>query len=547
MRKLSIAFIILLFVNNSFAQKKIPPDRPKLVIGIVIDQMRYDYIYRYWDKFGENGFKKLFNEGTFCHNTKYNYLLTESAPGYATIVTGTSPSEHGIVSNQWYHRLKKEFQYCVRDQKVRGIGFGAESGRVSPKRMLSSGFMDELRLSNFKQSKVISVAMNDFAAVLSGGHLANAAYWYDNKTGNWVSSSYYQNNLPDWVVKFNAKKFTDIYISHGWDLLLDKNQYNQSMADNNSYEYGFDGHSHVFPYDLQKFFKKEGYEILKFTPYGNTYTKDFAISALVNENLGQDEFPDFLSIGFSACGHVSDIFGIRSLEMEDMYLRLDKDLEHLLKSIDELVGKENVLVYLTADHGASDHPSFLKDVKMPGNVFNMSSTLAVLKSYLRAIYGEGEWILAYYNRQIYLNQVLIEDSKIPLEEIQTRIAQFLVQFTGIANAVTATTFQTTNFTKGILEKSQNSYNQERSGDIILNFAPGWTENDAIRSKKTISSQYSAYSYDTHVPLIWYGWKIKRININRTISITDIAPTLSLFLKIPYPNACVGEPILELLN
>jgi hypothetical protein len=538
-------FFILIFifwVNTVSAQKNSFPERPKLVITIVIEQMRYDFLSRYWNKFGDDGFKRLIGEGTSCTDANYNYLLTQSAAGYASIATGTEPSQHGIIGDKWYERLKKNIKYCTFDQNTKSVGTNSVSGQMSPYELLCTTLGDELRISNFKQSKVIGISPKDYAAILPAGHLGNAAYWLDPTTGNWISSSYYQQILPDWVQRFNEKKFPDVYLQKDWTTFLPIEKYTESLNDNNSYEKGFRGGKTTFPYSLTELFQKAGnYDILNYTPFGNIYTKDFAISAIVNEDLGKDDCTDFLSIGFSACGNVNTLFGIRSVETEDMYIRLDQDLGFFLNFVNDYVGLNNTLIIVTSDRGVSDSPEFLHDIKIPSGTFNAGSGMYLLNSYLRALYGQGDWVQAFFDQQIYLNRDLIEDSKLSLTGIQQQIASFMVGFEDITSAMASSTFDTQNFTHGMIQKAQNSYNQKRSGDVILNLAPG---RNIIYSdsQDALPVRFSAYSNDTHVPLIWFGWKIKHSIIDFPVSLSDVAPTLSGMLKIAFPNASTGTPI-----
>ena len=548
MKKISFLFLLILISNSFlFSQNKKNPKKPRLVVGIVVEQMRYDYIYRYWDKYCDKGFKKLINEGTFCKNMHYNYLLTNSSSGYASITTGTTPAFHGIVSDFWFVRLQKEQKYCVEDKKTTLIGISSSKIGKSPINMISSTWSDELRISNYKNSKVISISMKDYAAVLSGGILANEAYWFDDETGYWITSSYYTDGLKEWVQLFNNKKFPDVYLNREWDTFFDKKDYHESLHDENSYELGFDGQK-SFPYDLsllkEKYF---GYSILKYTPHGNTYTNDFALFTIIKEYLGKDEYTDFLSISYASTGYISDIFGIRSIEIEDTYIRLDKDIAHLIASLEDLVGKENVLIYLTSDRGASDSPDFSYDINMGGHYFDTKSAIVILRSYLRAIYGPGNWVQAYYNGQIYLDRTLIQDSKISLAEIQESAANFFVQFSGVSNAVATSSFQNSGFAEGIMSMAKNCFNQERSGDIFINLAPGWGVKAEENIKSSLSARNSSYNDNTHVPLIMYGWKIPHKEIYTKKEIIDIAPTISYFLNISQPNTCVGEPIFELFE
>ncbi len=542
-----ISFFLILLPTLIYGQnhKKIPSEKPKLIIGIVIDQYRYDNIYRYWDKYEEGGIKRMVQFGTYCKNASYDYLINETAVGHATIGTGTLPSHHGIISNNWYVRLKDEVVNCVEDDRVHSLGGNYESSRYSPHRLLSSTFGDELKLANNLRSKVIGVALDNNAAILSAGHSADYAFWYDDETGNWVTSTYYVDSLPDWIVEFNDKRFPDTYLERLWEPLLPIEAYIESVNDTNDLELGLKGQN-VFPYDLKKISllpgNKKDYKILKMTPFGNMLTKDFAITAIFNEELGKDSYTDLIMIGFSANEYIGKYFGANSVEMEDAILRLDRELAHFIRFIDEFVGEENALFFLTSDHGLSYHPEFLQRNKIPSGEFKPFSALSLLASYLNVIYGKGEWIKYYYAQQLYLNHELIEDSEISLSEIQDRVAQFLIQFSGVSNAVTSYTLQTANFSEGIFHKIQNGFHQKRSGDVIINLAPGWVEKVDEQS-----SYHSSYVGDNYVPLIFYGWKIKRAEINRPVKMIDIAPTLSYFLEIARPNASNGNIILELVE
>ncbi len=541
MKFLFITIFTIIFNVNISAQDSYNPEKPKLIIGIVVEGMRYDYLLRYWNRFGDKGFKKLINKGVLCKNAQYEYLITQSSSGYATIVTGTQPSEHGIIGNYWHNRFRNKKVYSIKDDKVKSVGNCWTNIGKSPKNMFVSTFSDELKISDFKLSKVIAVSSKDYAAVLSAGHLGNGAFWFDKKTGSWVSSSYYFKQLPHWVSRFNDKKIADIYLSREWSTLLLQNKYKESLSDNNSYEKGFTETSRTFPYNLQELRAVwEDYDLLNHTPFGNTFTKDFAISAIVNEDLGKDNYTDFLSISFTANANIAKLFGIRSIEIEDAYLRLDKDLEHFFKFIDDYIGDDNILIYLTADRGDNDSPEFLNGINMPGAYINMKSTISLTKSYLRALYKKGGFIQSYYNNQIYLERSIIEDYKMSLTEVQQKAAGFLINFKGITHVVTSNDLDTKNYTKGILLKAQNSYQKKRSGDIILNFAPGYKVKNELNSG-------SGYRYYTHVPLIWYGWKIKKGIITKPVSIIDIAPTISDFLNISYPNASTGKPIEGLIK
>jgi predicted AlkP superfamily pyrophosphatase or phosphodiesterase len=541
--------VLFLFLINRACipqdNTRIPSENPRLIIGIIVSQMRSDYIYRFWDKYEEKGFKKLITRGTYCKNASFNYLLSQEGVGHATIATGALPASHGIVSKEWYLSLQDKIVQSVEDEKYNTVGGSYESGKYSPENLMCTTFSDELRLSNNMKSKVFGISLNPAPAILSSGHIANDVYWFDEKTGNWVTSTYYADSLPSWVKDFNSRKFQDIYLEREWNTVLPASSYTESLPDNNKYEKGIKGQI-VFPYNLYELAnvkkRKPDYNILKSTPFGNSFVKDFAISVIVNEDLGKDDYPDVLNICFTSTENIGSLFGPNSVEVEDAFLRLDQELAHFLNFIDETIGKENVLIYLTSDHGISHMPDYLNDFKIPAGYFNEKGAVALLKSALSNVYGQGDWVKAYNSQQVYLNRTLIEDANIPLNEIQDYTARFLLQFSGVANTVTSTTLQTTNFSGGIFEKIQNGFNQKRSGDVIINLKSGWIE----KGEESSNAGFS-YAYDSRIPLIWYGWKIGRNTILKPVDIRDIAPTISAFLNITYPNACTGNPVLELIK
>lgn len=543
-KTLYLFLFAVIFINELINAQDplVPPEKPKLIIGIVISEMRFDYLNRYWDKMGEGGFKRLVNNGVNCRNVHHDYLIAESGAGFATISTGAYPEVHGIVSDYWYDRLKNSVVFCIESDKSSTTGGAYDEGRFSPERMLAGTLSDQVRIASQFQSKSFSVSLDPKAAILSGGHAANAAFWYDNQKGSWISSSYYSDTLASWVNEFNAKNLAGIYLDGIWEPLIPLGLYTESVADDSEFETGL-GNRRVFPYDLKTISPvrkgKRDYEVLKYTPFGNTFTKDFAIAAIVNENLGKGKFTDWLNVCFSATSFIGEKFPVRSVEMEDTYLRLDKDLEHFLNFIDEQLGMRNVLIYLSSENAKADNPSYLTGNGIPSGYFDYNGAMALLRTYLNLIYGSGEWIRFYYAQQIFLNRQLIEDSRLSLKDVQERIAGFMVQFEGVSNSLTATQLLSNNYTRGYFEKIQKSYCQKRSGDILIHLSPGWVE------KGIDSKSASSLHFDTHVPLIFYGWKIGRANVTRPISVTDIMPSLSVFLDISKPGSVEGNIITEL--
>ena len=339
--------------------------KPKLVVGIVVDQMRYDYLTRFESKLGEGGFKRMMREGFNCKNNHFNYVPTYTGPGHTSVYTGTTPKYHGIISNNWYDKDLKTSVYCAQDDSVSSVGTEGKAGKMSPHRMLTTSFADENRLFTQMRGKTIGIAIKDRGAILPAGHTANAAYWFHGMDeGVWITSTFYREDLPDWVKTFNASRSVDSYFKV-WDTFMPIESYIESGSDLNDFERGFTGKSTAtFPYDLASLKSENGgYDILKTTAYGNSMTLDFALAALKGEALGQDDDTDVLAVSFSSTDYVGHNFGVNSKEVEDTYVRLDRDLETReysfhnkeLKSLDqptsihqEIKPKEDFLFYVVA-------------------------------------------------------------------------------------------------------------------------------------------------------------------------------------------------------
>jgi arylsulfatase A-like enzyme len=543
--RIIVLSIILAAGTLGVSGQKIPSQKPKLVVGITVSGMRYDYLSVYWDKFGDDGIKKMASTGANCKNARYNYLITEPSVGYATIATGAKPSAHGIVSDYWYERLSNQIIYSLDDSEQTTIEGTFGTGPYSPSALHSRTISDELRVISRFKSKSIGISMDPQAAVLMAGHTATGAYWIDPTTASWITSSYYMDSLPEWVREFNGKNYQDIYLDRIWEPLLPIAEYSESMLDNNPFETGFNGQI-TFPYELSRISAKDrterDYSVLMSTPWGNTYTKDLAIAAIVNEELGQRGVSDMIHIGFNTTKYLADKYSTWSLEMQDAYLRLDQDIAHLLGFLDDQLGLENVVVYVTAENALADDPRYLEESRIPSGFFNYRTSISLLKSYLNAIYGQGDWVSFYYAQQIYLNHQLIEDSRLSLEDVQDRVARFMIQMGGVSNALQAYVLQRSNFTSGVYERIQNSYYQKRSGDVIIYLTPGWVEHSNVGR-----NGYAEFKSGPHVPLIFYGWKVNRVTIPEVVSPADIAATIAYFLEISMPENASGKVISDLVK
>jgi predicted AlkP superfamily pyrophosphatase or phosphodiesterase len=548
---LTVLFIQTLHVH---AQKKlqIPPakakgelqaSKPRLVIGIVVDQMRYDYLHRFDEEYQDGGFRRLLREGFSYANANYDYVPTYTGPGHACIFSGTGPAVNGIISNDWYDRALGKTINCVGDTTVSAVGTTSISGKMSPRKLLSTTVCDELRVSTNFQSKVIGIALKDRGAILPAGHTANGAFWHDAYTGNWVTSTYYMDQLPPWVSEFNTRKIADSLLSQPWNLLLSTEAYDESTADDTPYEGLFKGESKpVFPHDLPAI-RTLDKELIRRTPAGNTFTLRFAKAAIEGEQLGQRGITDFLTVSFSSTDYIGHQFGTNAMELQDMYLRFDLELAEFIDYLDQKIGRGNYLLFLTSDHGAASNPTYNHDHDLPGEFFESGEAFARLDEFLTKEYGPGDYVSHTNARQVYLNRDLIAEKKINAGEMREKCVQLLKQFPGIAEAVTCDELQEEVKRDGIFSFLQKGYHDQRSADITMELFPGWID----WYGKTGTTHGSAYSYDTHVPLIFFGGVIRAGISYSSVSISDVAPTISAILEIENPSGTTGKQLKEVLD
>ncbi len=521
------------------AEQHQPYTSPKLVVGIIVDQMRYDYITRFWNRYGEAGFKRLVNQGFNCKNNQYNYTPTSTGPGHASVYAGTTPASHGIIGNSWYDKDLDREVYCVADDTVTTVGSATDAGKMSPRRMEVTTITDQLRLHTQLQGKVIAVALKDRGAVLSGGHMANAAYWFEGGSdGKWISSSYYMDELPKWVRNYNAKKDVARY-KKSWTPLEDISSYRESGPDMNAYEGLFEGEkTPVFPHDLAALWQGNGgYEILRASPYGNNLTTDFALAAMDEEELGRDGVTDFLAISYSSPDYIGHKYGVDSKEVQDVYMRLDKDLERLLTTLDEKVGRNEYTVFLTADHAAVQVPAYLRDQKVPAGYYQSQGLMSGLRTFAADRFGSTELIKTYSNNQVYLDQEVIRNLKLTKREVEEILAGELLGYEPVARVYISSQMVGSQYVSGIAYIIQNGYHQKRSGDIFVVMKPGY-----LSYMQTGTSHGTAHIYDTHVPLLFYGKGIRPGSTVDLTEIPDVAPTIAALLGIAFPNGTSGKPV-----
>jgi predicted AlkP superfamily pyrophosphatase or phosphodiesterase len=537
---------------SSFGQSTSPKNKPtgpsqlpnpKLVVGIVVDQMRYDYIYRYYNKYVEGGFKRFLNEGFNARNHHYHYALTVTGAGHSAIYTGSLPAINGVVANEWYDKIQGRNVYCSEDASVATVGSSTASvGKMSPKNLLTSTVTDQLRIATNFTNKTIGIALKDRGSILPAGHTANAAYWFDSRTGNWVTSTYYMKELPQWVQDYNAKRKPTEYLQKGWNTLLPIEQYTESTADDQPYERAPSSTMKpVFPYDLGGI-SGDPFGIVAGTPWGNTITLEMAQGALLAENLGRGSSTDFLAISLSTPDYVGHAFGPNSIEEQDIYLRLDRELATFFQLLDARVGKGQYTVFMTADHGVMDVPGFWKQHNLPAGLLNSSQMSTKVKESLNAAFGEGDYILANNNYQLYLNYATLDAKKISMQQVYEVVRKALLPMDGIADVINLADLGNSHLNSYLLELYRNGTHAKRSGDIQIVAEPGW-----FAGGSTGTTHGSPYNYDTHVPFLLYGWGVKKGETLRRTTIADIAPTISALLKILPPSGNVGNPVHEALK
>ena len=542
MKKSLIITVFIALSLVSFSQKKNVYTgeilRPKLIVGIVIDQMRWDFLYRYSDRYSNNGFKRLLRDGFSCENTFIPYTPTYTAAGHTCIYTGSVPSIHGIMGNNWYSRELKRTVYCTDDTNFSGVGSTSDAGKMSPKNMWTTTITDELRLATNFRSKVIGISLKDRGAILPAGHSANAAYWFDNANGAFITSTYYMKELPAWAKQFNGKKLPDQYLQQSWNTLYPVNTYTQSTSDDKNYEANFPGGGTTFPHILSAN-DKDKYNTLRYTPSGNTLMVEMAKAAVEGEGLGQMGNTDFLALSFSTPDYIGHTFGPNSVEVEDNYLRLDNDLTTLLNYLDNKIGKEQYTIFLTADHGAANAPGFLKENKLPSGTLTDKTILTGLNDLINKRFSIKNAVESIINYQVYLSRNIPEADE---QKVKKAVIDQLMTYAAISAAFELQNLQQTALPANAKNVFINGYNQKLSGDIQFVFKPGY-----LNGSEKGTSHGLWNPYDSHIPLLWFGWGIKKGKTNRETYMTDIAATLAAMLHIQMPSGNIGKVIEEVIK
>ena len=512
-------------------------ERPKLVVGIVVDQMRWDYLYRYQKRYTDGGFKRLLGEGFSCENTMIPYVPSVTAIGHTCIYTGSVPSIHGIAGNNFVKDGKKV--YCTDDDSVKPVGTTSVAALMSPRNLWVSTIGDEMKIASNGRAKVVGVALKDRASILPAGHNPNGAFWFDDQTGCFITSSYYMDHLPKWVEAFNDKRLPEQYLSQKWNTLYPKNTYTESTTDENEYENGIrEGVKATLPLNLPELYKKYGYGIIRNTPFGNSLTLDMAKAAIDGEQLGADDETDLLTVSCSSTDYIGHQVGTHAIETEDTYLRLDKAIADFLAYLDSKVGKGNYLVFLSADHGAMNNAAFLQDRRIPAGSWDASATAKKLNHVLAKEYPEaGDIVKTVMNYQVFFNRDVIKSKQLDFDNIKQTVVNVLKEDPSVLYACDMAKASTESIPEEVKFRIINGYNRERSGDVVIILKPNFY---AHGMKGTDHGAWN--SYDTHIPLVFMGWGIKHGATTKQTFMTDIAPTIAAMLHVQAPNGCVGKSI-----
>ncbi len=524
---------LLCVLTTAFAQNSTFVNKPKLVLLINIDELQTDHFLALRNKFGNYGFNRLIKEGTFYHNADYNIFSSYQGSKQTTLLTGTYPKDHGIIGAKWYARFEKKeqtpFQFTGDENKLQ-----PDSGVVSQARIHCATITDELLLFSKNKSKVAAIGISPAQVVFNAGHKCNHIFWFNRSTGEMTSQA--DAELPEWANRFNSLKLADKYANRQWGPITDIRNYKEYEGDEDAEVRHF-----LYPLNNNTYLP---YQRLTGSPFINTVLRDFTASLLINENYGQDDYTDFISLNLTCHPKVDgpSTQGLLSAEQEDMLLRLDNEMASLLKLIETQIGTEKVLVILTSTPTKRYSVEQLSKQGIKVGHFNGKKTSALLNLYLMALYGQGKWVMGYYSHQFYLNHDLIEQNKINKDEIVSKASEFLLDVAGIDNTITDKLLRNNEYTTGIFRDMQNSYLNGRSGDIFVDLAPGWIEENDHTSNASQSGNFSC-----NIPLLFWGYHTQREQIVRNINMIDVASTLAAIMQIPIPDGNIGEPLPEMVK
>lgn len=538
-------------------------EEPRLVLQITVDQLRGDLINRYGSNLGEGGFRYLLNEGIYYKNAHHTHANTETIVGHTTLATGANPAAHGMVGNIWFDRGTGKTVYNIEDPDYSiltgGAGVDADTeidptqkaassdGR-SPRSILTTTFGDELSALTAGRAKVFGVSIKDRGAVSMAGHTGKA-FWFSKSAGQFVTSTYYYDAYPDWVVEWNEKGLPKSYSGKSWELLNPVGTYLFGGRDDQDWEPDFAGFGRTFPHPFTNSEDKYFTTFLTLSPAGDQLTADFAKTLIDKEGLGDDDVTDFLGVSFSATDYVGHFFGPSSLEAEDNLLQLDRTLADLFTYIDQEIGLDRTLIVLSADHGAPEAPGYLESLDIPGGYVTPDEwDAAPAVERIKAKFGiSGPLIEGYDHPYLNLSEEVRNNDAIDQTALETAIARELVAFEGVAYAVPSSRLREGSLPENALTRAVlNNYHPDRSGDIYIVFYPGYFINDMDGLSVTVTHG-SPWRYDTFVPIIFAGHRIKQQTVSRRVHTVDVAITLATLLGTSPPSGAAGEVLLEVLG
>ena len=528
-----VLFAIFCIFNLVTEAQTITPEKPRLVVGIMVDGLQQRHLEQLWNYFDTNGFKRLVGKGINFKNLNYNIVSAGNTADIATIMTGTVPYYHGIVGNYFYNKNSGEIESIIQDNQEIGIGTKLQ---YSAHNMLSSSILDELVMESHRNSKTYAIGINAEETIMLGGHSAQSVAWIDDVFMKWITTGYYQDGLHSKADEMNVNGEFKNLVDRNWQPMFSTNTYLSAQGKNSSkkaFEYK--------PTDRQT--KNSSVSILKNTPSANSLVAELGLKVLQQENLGMDNYTDMLLLQFTVRVPNEKYFSLKTIEKEDIYYRLDKEIQYLLQKIDNQVGMDRTLVFMFGNQTEVHTPSELGENKIPSGYFNASRSMALVNTYLMALYGQEKWIEGYYGKNIFLNKRKIEEKKLDLNQIQTALANFMLEFEGIQSAFTSTQLNgISGNSSSEIARLRNSTSKNSMGDVVFTLLPGWLEVD---DKMNPVGESNAIMANTAFYL--YGSKLPTKTIINAYNITDIAPTLSRLLNIPFPNACIGKPIKEVFE
>lgn len=560
MKRIACAFFVLFASLGLTSANAKQQARPKLVLQVVVDQLRGDMPALVLDRCEPGGFRYLTEKGVWYKNAHHPHANTETIVGHVTLSTGAYPSRHGMVGNVWFDAEKGRLVYNIEDPDYAATGgLGARDmdsevdysqvakteGR-SPKTIITTTLSDEMALFYGPKAKIFAVSGKDRGAVAMAGHMGKA-FWYSTKNGQFASSTYYYKEFPGWVSEWNEQKKADAHYGKQWELSRPQATYRYGLQDDRPYENPHDlGYGKVFPHPFGGKDNKYYYTLLMASPIVDELTVDFAKAVIENEKLGQDDVPDYLALSLSCTDYIGHLFGPASLESEENLLRLDRTLADLFVFIDKTVGLESTLIILSADHGTPEAPEYAAEKGLHAGRLDLDSLdYAELNSELKKQFNIGrEVIKMTYHPYVYLDRELIQKKNLKLDDVSRVVATELIKIDGIGYAIPSTDLAAGRVPDAspIARQVLRNFNPKRSGDVYIIYEPHWCPTHS--KDVAVVNHGSPWVYDTYVPIIFSGWNVLPTKISRYVETVDIAPTVALLLGIKLPSSSVGKPFYE---